>query len=73
MQLWLNDNLIWEGPSPFNNEEWTDVAWLVEDLEWLEAGTNTLTVANTEDDGEVGSPPWILVTSAVVYFDQAPS
>jgi hypothetical protein len=68
MQLYLNGNLVWEGPSPFANEDWTDVGWLVGNLDWLQAGQNTLTVVNAGGKGEVGKPPWMLVTSAVVYY-----
>ncbi|HMM41737.1 MAG TPA: hypothetical protein PKA95_07545, partial [Thermomicrobiales bacterium] len=68
MQLWLNDYLIWEGPSPFNNESWTDVAWLVGDIGALPAGQNTLTIVNASADGNVGEPPWLLITAAGVYY-----
>lgn len=68
MQLWLNDYLIWEGPSPFANEAWTDVAWLVGNLDALKPGNNTLSIVNTAGDGNVGEPPWLLVTAAAVYF-----
>lgn len=68
MQLWLNDYLVWEGPSPFNNESWTDVAWLVGDLGALEPGNNTLTIVNASPTGDVGKPPWLLITTAAVYF-----
>jgi hypothetical protein len=64
----LNGNTVWEGTSPFGNEDWTDVAWVVEDLSWLTGG-NTLSVTNLEDGGEVGTPPWVLLTSATVYYN----
>jgi serine/threonine-protein kinase len=68
MQLWLNDSLVWEGPSPFGNEDWTDIGWLIGNLDWLQPGQNTITVVNVGDPGQIGSPPWFLVTSAVVYY-----
>lgn len=64
----LNGNTVWEGASPFGNEDWTDVAWVVEDLSWL-SSDNTLSVTNLERGGEVGTPPWVLVTSATVFYD----
>jgi hypothetical protein len=64
----LNGNTVWEGASPFGNEDWTDVAWVVRDLSWL-SGDNTLSVTNLEGGGEVGAPPWVLVTSATVFYD----
>jgi serine/threonine-protein kinase len=64
----LNGNTVWEGASPFGNEDWTDVAWVVEDLSWL-SGDNTLAVTNLEGSGEVGAPPWVLLTSATVFYD----
>jgi serine/threonine protein kinase len=68
MQLWLNDHLIWEGPSPFPNEEWRDIAWIVGDNTWLRQGQNTLRVEVTEGNGAIGRPPWILISSAVIYY-----
>lgn len=68
MQLWLNDYLIWEGPSPFANEAWTDVAWLVGDLGALQPGKNTLSIVNADSNGDVGEPPWMLITAAAIYF-----
>jgi hypothetical protein len=69
MRLWLNDYLVWEGPSPFANEDWTDIGWLVGSLDALHPGTNTLTLENMAGNGEVGQPPWNLLTSAVVYYE----
>lgn len=68
MRLWLNDRLIWEGPSPFPNEQWLNISWLVSDLSALAPGENTITVEVTEGNGTIGQPPWILVTSATVYY-----
>lgn len=68
IRISLNGNTVWEGPSPFGNEDWTDVAWAVEDLGWLSGGGNTLAVTNLEGDGEVGAPPWVLLTSATVFY-----
>lgn len=69
IRISLNGNTVWEGPSPFGNEDWTDVAWVVKDLSWLSEGDNTLSVTNTAGGGEIGTPPWVLLTSATVYFD----
>ncbi|HUG17190.1 MAG TPA: protein kinase [Thermomicrobiales bacterium] len=68
MRLWLNDRIIWEGPSPFPNESWLNVSWLVSDLSALQAGQNSITVEVTEGNGAIGRPPWILITSAIVYY-----
>ncbi|MEX1157680.1 MAG: protein kinase [Thermomicrobiales bacterium] len=65
----LNGNTVWEGASPFGNEDWTDVAWVVQDLGWISGGENTLAVTNLEEGGEIGTPPWVLLTSATVYYD----
>ena len=73
MRLWLNDYLVWEGPSPFANEAWTDIGWLVENVDALQAGENTITFENLGPDGEVGLPPWNLLTAAVVYYVQVES
>jgi hypothetical protein len=69
IRISLNGHTVWEGPSPFGNEDWTDVARIVQDLSWLEGGENTLSVSNLEGGDEVGAPPWVLVTSATVFFD----
>jgi len=69
IRIALNGNTVWEGSSPFGNEDWTDVAWVVQDLSWLSGGGNTLSITNLEGGGGVGVPPWALLTSATVYFD----
>lgn len=76
IRLSLNGNVVWEGPSPFQNggtdfdspQWWTDVGWLVANPEWLQEGQNTLTVEIIGVNGEIGVPPWVLLTSAVVYY-----
>ena len=69
IRISLNGNTVWEGASPFGNEDWTDVAWVVEDLSWLSGDDNTLSVTNLEGGGDVGGPPWVLLTSATVFYD----
>jgi predicted Ser/Thr protein kinase len=69
MRLRLNGNTVWEGPSPFANESWTEVAWIVGNLQWLNDDDNVLTIENVEGGGGVGQTPWFLVTTAAVYFD----
>lgn len=69
MRLWLNDYLVWEGASPFANEDWTDIGWLIGSLDALQPGTNTITLENMAPNGDVGKPPWNLLTSAVVYYE----
>ena len=72
----LNGNVVWEGPSPFQNGTgdfestayWTDVGWLVGNLGWINEGQNSLTVEIVGIPGQVGTPPWVLLTSAVVYY-----
>lgn len=69
MRLRLNGNTVWEGPSPFANEAWTEVAWIVGNLAWLDDDDNVLTIENVEGGGGVGKTPWLLVTTATVYFN----
>ncbi len=69
IRISLNGNTVWEGNSPFGNEDWTDVAWVVQNLGWLSDGGNTLSVTNLGGNGEVGAPPWVLLTSATVFYD----
>ena len=64
----LNGNTVWEGPSPFGNENWTDVAWVVRDLSWL-SDDSTLAVTNLGAGGDIGTPPWVLLTSASVFYN----
>jgi outer membrane biosynthesis protein TonB len=68
MRLWLNDSVIWEGTSPFPNEQWLAVSWLVSDLDAMHEGVNSITLEVTEGNGAIGAPPWILITSATVYY-----
>ena len=65
----LNDNVIWQGASPFENEEWTRIGWIVGSLSWLELGENRLTIEVMATDGEFGRPPWILLNEATLYWD----
>jgi hypothetical protein len=69
LRLWLNDYLVWEGPSPFANEDWTDIGWLVGSLDAIQPGVNSIVLEIVGQDGEIGVPPWNLVTSAVVYIE----
>jgi tRNA A-37 threonylcarbamoyl transferase component Bud32 len=68
IRIALNGNTVWEGPSPFGNEAWTDVAWIVEDLSWL-SDDNTISVTNVAGNGSFGTPPWVLLTSASVFYN----
>jgi len=67
-RLVLNDEVVWEGASPFGDEQWTTTGWLAGNLGWLESGENSLTFEVLSEDGEFGQPPWILLNSATVYF-----
>ena len=69
MRLRLNGNVVWEGPSPFANESWTQVAWIVGNLQWLGDDGNVITIENAEAGGGLGQPPWFLVTTAAIYFN----
>jgi len=68
-RIQLNGNVVWQGPSPFANEEWTLVGWEIGNLTWLQAGVNTLTFEVLSEAGDFGLPPWILLTEAAVYWD----
>ncbi|MFW6074773.1 MAG: serine/threonine-protein kinase [Chloroflexota bacterium] len=68
MRLSLNDNVVWEGESPFEDEEWTEVIWRVGSLGWIEEGENTMTIEVLAPDGEFGLPPWLLLNEAQVYW-----
>lgn len=67
-RLLLNGILVWEGESPFENEEWTRIGWRAGSLGWLQEGENTLTFEVLVDEGEFGQPPWILLNEARVYW-----
>lgn len=69
IRLSLNGNVVWEGESPFGNEEWTDVSWRVGSLGWVQEGSNTMTIEVLAAEGEFGLAPWILLTEAQVYWD----
>lgn len=63
----VNDTVVFDGASPFDNTEWTDTGLLIGDLEILQEGQNTITIENSAPDGEFGVPPWILLTSMRIY------
>ncbi|CAN5160881.1 hypothetical protein BH23CHL1_BH23CHL1_23270 [soil metagenome] len=62
MRLFLNGNQIWEGPSPFPQGEWAEIAWSVGNLGWLSEGTNVLTIHL------LGSTGTVLVSNATVFY-----
>lgn len=69
IRIRLNDKVIWEGPSPFGNEQWTAAAWQINALGWLHEGQNSLTIEMLVPEGPFGLPPWILLTEAAIYWD----
>jgi hypothetical protein len=68
-RITLNDEVVWEGESPFGNETWTRIGWQAGSLDWLKPGKNRLTFEVLAEAGEFGLPPWILLTEASVYWD----
>lgn len=62
MRLLLNSNVIWEGPSPFPEGEWAEIAWSVGNLGWLTEGTNVFTI---QLQGSTGT---ILVSNATIFY-----
>lgn len=62
MRLILNGNQIWEGPSPFPEGEWAEIAWSVGNLGWLSEGANVLTI---QLQGSTGT---LLVSNATVFY-----
>jgi hypothetical protein len=76
IRLIVNGTVIWEGQSPFANAPksesdpsgWTPVGWLLGDLSLLHGGDNTVTVENMAPNGQVGRPPWVLLTTATIYY-----
>lgn len=62
MRLFLNGNQVWEGPSPFPQGEWAEIAWSVGNLDWLAEGTNVLSIQL------VGSTGTVLVSNATVFY-----
>jgi serine/threonine-protein kinase len=69
IRLSLNGQVVWEGPSPFANEQWTTVGWRVGNLGWLVEGENVLRIELLTGPGELGLPPWLLLNAAQIYWD----
>ncbi|MBA2454332.1 MAG: serine/threonine protein kinase [Chloroflexia bacterium] len=68
-RITVNGYIVHDGPSPFNNEVWTDTGWLVGDLGVFQTGQNTITIENRAAQGEFGLPPWILLSAMRVYTE----
>ncbi len=68
-RITVNGYVVQDGPSPFNNEVWTDAGWLVGDLGIFQVGENTITIENASARGEFGLPPWILLSAMRVYAE----
>lgn len=65
----VNGYVVHQGPSPFENEDWTDIAWRIGELDALQAGENVITIENLAAEGEFGRPPWILISVVQLYLD----
>jgi hypothetical protein len=70
LRLTLNGVIVWEGESPFEDEQWTEIGWVVSDLDWLEVGENIMTIEilSDDDDNDVSEPPWVGFSESVVYY-----
>ncbi len=68
-EISLNGNIVFEGPSPFQNERWTQIGWTIGSLNWIVQGENNLTIEILAEDGSFGLPPWLLINEAAIYWD----
>ena len=68
IEIRLNGELIWEGPSPFSSKEPDSFAWALQDPWLLTFGINTLTISNTAEEGDAGESPWQLIQGATIYY-----
>lgn len=62
MRIHLNGNMIWSGPAPFAAGEWTEIAWTLGNLEWLQDGDNELSIE------VLAANDAILVSNISVYY-----
>ncbi len=68
IEIQLNGELVWKGPSPFSSKDPDSYAWMLEDPWLLTDGINTLSISNTTPDGGAGESPWHLIQGATIYY-----
>lgn len=61
----INTTRIFEGPSGFPSDSWA-VRSIPIPSGALKPGANTLTIRNIETNGDIGVPPWFMVSRAAV-------
>ncbi len=61
----LNDVRIYDGPSGFPSDAWTIHTFPVP-ASAFRTGTNTLRIRNRETAGNLGMPPWFMVSRAAI-------
>ena len=62
IRISLNGNVIWSGPAPFIQGEWTETGWRVGNLDWLETGTNVFTIEVLSTNGA------LLISNTTIYY-----
>ena len=65
IRISVNDQIIFEGRSGFPDAHWFQGQYRIPDGV-LQAGTNRVTIANTEISGSAGVPPWFMLSRAAI-------
>lgn len=65
IEVTLNGVSVFKGPNPYPANEWRTRSLRIPSGA-LRTGDNLLAIANIEDDGHSGAPPWFMVASAAI-------
>lgn len=68
IEIKLNGQTIWAGPSPFSSKQPNSYVWMLQDPWLLTGGINTLSISNTAPEGGNGPMPWQFIQEATVYY-----
>ena len=65
----LNGRLLYEGPNNFPADRWATRRFAIP-AGSLRRGENTIVIANRENAGQLGMPPWFMVASCTIAAGQ---
>ncbi|MEX2426065.1 MAG: protein kinase [Thermomicrobiaceae bacterium] len=68
IEVWVNDDMVYRGESPFDTEETETIRWWYRQNGAVQAGDNIIRIQNMAEQGGVGEPPWLLIDEVTVYY-----
>jgi hypothetical protein len=69
IQIMLNDRTLLEGRNKFSSTDWQCCCFPISP-ESLKTGDNSLAIINREPRGDMGQPPWFMVSRCVIVGEE---